>query len=316
MARPKHTPIEYRNYALPAYFPIILLTGDSWRISDKPSGTLHFHNCLEIGLCESDSGTLELAETSSSFTEGDVTIIASDIAHTTYSTPGTNSKWTYIFVNVEELFSPYFPLDTISNGDLLQKLLRNFCATLSREEYPDIYMLVTAIIDDMKNKNTNFQFSVRGLMLSLMMKLMNLYRAAQEKEDGAIRTHENSLAISPALYYIRKNYMLDFPMEDLADMCHMSPTHFRRTFSSIMGFGALEYLNRIRITHATILLRTTEMPILDISEEIGFHSVSSFNRHFMEIIGMTPTNYRKQLSCVRDRSLLRCTGWLTPPKSE
>ena len=59
MSRPKHQTIEYRNYLLPAYFPVILLRGDEWRISDVPSGTLHFHNCLEIGLCESHSGTME-----------------------------------------------------------------------------------------------------------------------------------------------------------------------------------------------------------------------------------------------------------------
>lgn len=313
MSRPKRTPIEYRNYALPAYFPIILLTGDIWRISDIPSGTLHFHNCLEIGLCESDSGTIEFADTSYSFHAGDVTFIASDVAHTTYSTRGTASKWSYIFVNIEELFAPYFPLDIISNGDMLSKLLRHYCAILPQQDYAEIHMLVTSVIREMTEKETNFQFSVRGLMLSLIMKLMNLYEHAKESGVGHIQTHENSLSIAPAIYYIRKNYMSDFPMDSLAEICHMSPTHFRRTFSSIMGFGALEYLIRIRITHAATLLRTTEIPVLDISEEIGFHSVSSFNRHFMEIIGMKPSEYRKQMSCVSDRSLLRCTGWMTPP---
>lgn len=312
MSRPKHTTIEYRNYALPAYFPIILLSGDDWRISDIPSGTLHFHNCLEIGLCESDSGTMEFADSSAPFRAGDVTIVASDVCHTTYSAPGTASKWSYLFVNVEELFRSYFPLDIISNGDMLQKLIRNYYAILPHEEYPEVHMLVSSIIREMKQKETNFQFSVRGLMLSLIMRLMNLY-AAKDTNTGNQETHENSLAIAPALCHIRENYMLDFPIESLADMCHMSPTHFRRTFSSVMGFGALEYVNRIRITHATILLRTTEMPILDISEEIGFHSVSSFNRHFMEIVGMTPMKYRKQMSCIRDQSVLKCTGWMTPP---
>lgn len=315
MPRHKHIPIEYRNYALPAYFPIILLSGDVWRISDVPSGTLHFHNCLEIGLCESDSGIMEFADTSCPFHAGDVTIVASDVAHTTYSSPGTASKWSYLFVNIEELFSPYFPLDIISNSDLLSKMIRHYCAILSREDYPDIYALVVEIIREMQEKETNFQFSVRGLMLSLMMKLMNIYATAGDTGIDTLQAHENSLSIAPAIYYIRKNYMQDFPMESLADMCHMSPTHFRRTFSSIMGFGALEYVNRIRITHATILLRTTEMPVLEISEEIGFHSVSSFNRQFMEIVGMKPSEYRKQMSCIRDRSLLKCTGWMTPPQS-
>jgi hypothetical protein len=50
--------------------------------------------------------------------------VGSDIPHTTYSAPGTASKWSYIFVNVEELFYPYFPLEVISSLEILQKLLR------------------------------------------------------------------------------------------------------------------------------------------------------------------------------------------------
>lgn len=314
MARPKHVGIEYRNYALPAYFPIILLTGDVWRISDVPANTQHFHNCLEIGLCESDSGIMEFSNKKETFRAGDVTFVGCDIAHTTYSSPGTASKWSYLFVNVEELFFPYFPLDVVANLDIFQRLLRSFCAVMSSDEYPDIHSLVTMIIEDMKKKDTNFQFSVRGLMLSLMMRLMSIYSLAEKNAKDNDPMHENSLAIAPALFYIRKNYMKDFPMEDLADMCSMSPSHFRRTFNSIMGFSALAYLNRIRITHATSLLRTTEMPIINISEEIGYQSISSFNRNFMEMVGMKPMQYRKQMSYIRDKSILKCTGWMTPPK--
>lgn len=315
MSRPKHPTIEYRNYLLPAYFPIILLRGEEWRISDVPSGTLHFHNCLEIGLCESDSGTMEFAGAPYPFHAGDVTIVAGDIPHTTYSSPGMASKWSYIFVNVEELFYPYFPLEVISNMEILQKLLQNYSAILPQKNYPEIYMLVTALINELEMKETNFSFSVRGLMLSLMMKLMNIYSSTMQQETENPRLHENSLSISPALSYIRKNYMLDFPMESLAAMCHMSPTHFRRTFHSIMGSSALEHLNRTRIEKATVLLRTTEQPVLTISEDVGYHSISSFNRHFLEAEGMTPLEYRKQMSFIRNQSILKCTGWLTPPKS-
>ncbi|MCR4756979.1 MAG: AraC family transcriptional regulator, partial [Butyrivibrio sp.] len=59
MSKPKKTVIEYRNYELPLNFPILLLTGDRWHISDVKSGKLHFHNCLEIGICHSDSGMIE-----------------------------------------------------------------------------------------------------------------------------------------------------------------------------------------------------------------------------------------------------------------
>ena len=311
MSKPKQPSIEYRNYLLPASFPIILLGGEKWRISDVPSQTLHFHNCLEIGCCRSDGGTMRYRNTQQRFQEGDITIIGSNVPHTTYSDPGTASLWNYIFVNVEELFFPYFPVEIIGHHDVLSRMIREFYCILSRESYPDIYWLVNEIIDEMQKKASNYQFSVRGLMLTLTIRLLNIYI---EQEGGAEVSHsENSLAIAPALHYIRTNSMLDFPMEKLADVCDLSPTHFRRLFTAVMGFGPLEYLNRIRITHATTLLRTTEEPILDISEEVGFHSISSFNRHFSEIVGMTPSNYRRPLSLAGDPSILTCTGWLTPP---
>lgn len=313
MSRPKRPVIEYRSYLLPDCFPIILLRGEKWRISDVPSGTLHFHNCLEIGLCESDGGTMEFSGTPYPFHAGDVTVIAGDIPHTTYSAPGTASKWSYIFVNVEDLFYPYFPLEIISNRETLQKLLESCSAILPRKIYPEIYMLVTAVMNELEQKETNFSFSVRGLMLSLMMKLINIYSQAEKEGAGDIRMHENSLAISPALRYIRENYMLDFPIESLASICHMSPTHFRRTFRSVMGSSAQAYLNHTRIAKAAVLLRTTEQPVLSISEEVGYRSLSSFNRNFLDMEGVTPLEYRKQMSFIRNQSILKCTGWLVPP---
>lgn len=311
MSKPKQPSMEYRNYLLPASFPLIALGGEEWRISDVPSQTLHFHNCLEIGICASDSGIMRFRNDSQHFTAGDVTIVGSNIPHTTYSDPGHASLWHYIFVNVEELFYPYFPVEVMGNHHILSRMVQEFHAILSRGDYPDIHWLVTSILDQMQKQETNYQFSVRGLMLSLIVRLLNIYIQSEGKSE--VTHSENSLAIAPALHYIRTNYMLDFPMDKLAELCSLSPTHFRRLFSAVMGFGPLEYLNRIRITHATTLLRTTEQPILDISEEVGFHSISSFNRHFSEIVGMTPSNYRRQLSLAGDQSILKCTGWMTPP---
>ena len=56
MGRHSKTVIEYRSYEFPPHFPLRVIAGEEWRISDVPSGVLHFHNCLEIGICESDSG--------------------------------------------------------------------------------------------------------------------------------------------------------------------------------------------------------------------------------------------------------------------
>lgn len=315
MAKYKKAIIEYRNYNLPTFFPVLLLSGEEWRISDVPSGRLHFHNCMEIGLCESDSGTMEFMSSSAPFSEGDITIVGSDISHTTYSSLGTASKWSYLFIDFEELLAPYFPMSLFTNQDSLHQFIHNYYAILPRGNYPDLYQIIIQIIHELKQKDKNYQYLVRGLILSLLIKLLNLSEASATKKLSSSEKTGNSLVIAPALDYIRINYAQDFPMDDLAALCDMSPTHFRRTFTNIMGEGPLSYLTHVRISKASVLLRTTEMPVLDISEEVGFRSVSSFNRHFAEIMGIPPLKWRKQMSYIHDQSVLKYTGWLVPPNA-
>ncbi|KAF6591577.1 helix-turn-helix transcriptional regulator, partial [Paenibacillus sp. EKM208P] len=77
-------------------------------------------------------------------------------------------------------------------------------------------------------------------------------------------------------------------MDFLADLCHLSTTHFRRKFHEIMGTSPLDFLNSTRIEEACKQLKSTEDSILSISEQVGFHSISSFNRCFSRLMGKPP----------------------------
>ena len=91
MARPRIIFSEYRNYELPADFPILALHGDNWLISPVQSPRLHFHNCVEIGLCRRGSGEMIIGEDHLSFSEGTVTFVAPHVHHTTWSSPDSHS---------------------------------------------------------------------------------------------------------------------------------------------------------------------------------------------------------------------------------
>lgn len=105
MPKTKNDIAEYRSYYLPSDFPVLLLSGEHWKISNIPSKHLHFHNCLEIGMCHSESGYMEFnGKERLFFKEGDITCIPRNIPHTTYSSPDTQSHWSYLFLNTQELF--------------------------------------------------------------------------------------------------------------------------------------------------------------------------------------------------------------------
>lgn len=97
MPRKKKPVIEYRHYSLPIQFPVLLLSGDRWRISDIKSEHLHFHNHLEIGICYSDSGIMEIKGEAVPFKAGDITFLPRFLPHTTYSSKDSASLWSYLF---------------------------------------------------------------------------------------------------------------------------------------------------------------------------------------------------------------------------
>jgi len=303
--------IEYRVYSLPDTFPIMVLGGDHWQISDVKSDKLHFHNCLEVGLCHTDSGTIEFEDKPIPFKAGDVTVVSRNILHTSYSSPGEKSLWTYLFMEPERLIPPYLR-QSLEKAEMLAEIEQNICNVFSSAEYPQIHFYAEMIAKNLQNAPLNYQTCVRSLCVSFMIELMRIYlnNSASEKD----RSIENILVIAPALDYVQENYSQQFKIDRLADACNMSFTHFRRIFGEIMHCAPLEFLHRTRILHARSLLLSTNMSVLEVSERVGYVSISGFNRHFLRETGQCPTEWRRSNLSVRKQNVMKFNGWTEPEK--
>lgn len=74
----------------------------------------------------------------------------------------------------------------------------------------------------------------------------------------------------------------------------MSESRFSRFFRKATGNTFTDFVNRVRISRACQLLMDTEQQITHICYEVGFNNVANFNRRFLEMKGMTPSEFRKQ----------------------
>ena len=308
VARPKTCISEYRNYELPVDFPVIALQGEEWRISPVRSSRLHFHNCLEIGLCRAGSGNMILEDQEVTFGTDTVTFVAPHALHTSWSSPDTFSLWSYLFLDVESILGQ----ELIALPDIrsLHRMLSSGCLLLDGGSYPWAAHLVQAILEEMRDKAAGYQSCVRGLLLSLVARLLRVYMrrpAVPEKQ---------TLSLSPALEYIHGHYMNNFPMEDLAEMCHLSPTHFRRLFHEQIGTTPLDFLHQVRVTASCGLLLTTGNSIAGVASQVGYNSLSCYNRHFLQNMGVTPSEWRKASRGASRHSVLTYTGWWKPETSE
>lgn len=86
----------------------------------------------------------------------------------------------------------------------------------------------------------------------------------------------------------------DMNTAEAASELGMDAGRFGRMFRRSTGYGFVDYLNRVRIKKACLLLMQTERQVVSICYEVGFNNLSNFNRKFLEIKGITPKEYRKR----------------------
>ena len=84
---------------------------------------------------------------------------------------------------------------------------------------------------------------------------------------------------------------LDIPA--LAKIAIVSEAHFIRVFKSTFGETPHRYLQRRRVERAMFLLRESDRSVTDICFDVAFTSLGTFSRTFREIVGETPSGYRR-----------------------
>jgi len=277
--------LVYRHYNLPVDFPIIAFLGDNWVLLDEIQ-FLHFHNCLEIGYCHSGEGMLRVENKEFAFEPGNVSVISQNALHNSRSNKGSVSKWEYICVDSKHLFESFF--SEIPNARLLLYDSPDFKNIIDNNKNPTIQSIVLAILREFHEKSSEYE--IRGLYLSLMIELT---RTISQYNNKNMIHEPPRLIILPSIIYINSNYNKNIKIQELSDLCHLSATHFRRLFKSVMNTSPLDYINHIRIRKSCNFLYSSNKCILEISCIVGFSSVSSFNRHFLLILGISPSEWRK-----------------------
>lgn len=112
--------------------------------------------------------------------------------------------------------------------------------------------------------------------------------------DVGLRFHNSAMdKVMPALVYMDDHYAEDVTLSALSELCGLSEGYFCRQFKVATGSTPVEYLNFVRIYNAEKMLTRTNRPILDISMEVGFSSVSYFNRMFHRFKSCSPNSYRR-----------------------
>ncbi len=101
--------------------------------------------------------------------------------------------------------------------------------------------------------------------------------------------------VTRAKEYIIEHQAEKLRLSQVAKAVHMSTFYFCKTFKKAAGINFTDYLSRVRIERAKNLLLNPNLRVSEIAYEVGFQSLTHFNRVFRKIAGQSPTDYRAQL---------------------
>ncbi|ANI88897.1 two-component system response regulator [Arachidicoccus ginsenosidimutans] len=88
---------------------------------------------------------------------------------------------------------------------------------------------------------------------------------------------------------------LDFDVNQLADLLHMSRPTLYRKIKSVFQMAPNELIHQIRLNKAAELIAGGQMRISEVAGQVGYNSLSQFGRHFLKQFSMTPTEYKEKV---------------------
>jgi AraC-like DNA-binding protein len=115
--------------------------------------------------------------------------------------------------------------------------------------------------------------------------------------NQVIVQHENAEppVIMRAKEYIQEHQTENLRLGHVAKAVNTSTFYFCKMFKKVTGINFTDYLSRVRIEKSKNLLLNPNLRVSEIAFEVGFQSLTHFNRVFKKILGQSPTEYRAQL---------------------
>ena len=92
--------------------------------------------------------------------------------------------------------------------------------------------------------------------------------------------------------YIRTNFYKEITLGDISAMFNINPSYISQLFKKETGQNLIEYITRVRMEHACMLLKTSNLTVNNIAEQSGYEDNVYFRKVFRKVIGKTPVEYR------------------------
>jgi len=256
---------------------------------DFPTVPIHWHEDLEMIVIKKGAGLVTLNLTKYKVAAGDIIVVLPGNLHSIDAISDT-MEYENILLKKELVES--------TTNDLTQReyLEPFFCGKFNIEVkissklviYNDFINVIEYLDTLCDDKGFGYHLAVKSAVLQLIYLLIT--NQTREKEMFADDKYIEKL--KSIIMYISTHYYEVITIDEIAEFCGYSSSHFMKFFKQHTGTSFISFLNDYRVSEAKNLLATTDYTILEISEKCGFSNLSNFNRIFKKKYGVVPSKLR------------------------
>lgn len=245
----------------------------------------HFHPECELTFISRSSGDRFVGDSMESFSSGDLVLLGSDLPHFWRSRKNDPENSRAIVIHFPEEIAGSTPeFSTIKNT--LTRARQGLCFSADSVLCAHIEELMKQIVTSGKLKRLLLLLEILGDLTEATARPLSSIGHVPSRDSKASRR------INRAYEYIYTNLQNEITLDAVSRTAGMSPAAFSRYFKRITGRNLSHFIGELRISQACKWLRETDRDISEIAFEVGFGSLSNFNRLFKELKGVSPRDWR------------------------
>ncbi|QGH36221.1 helix-turn-helix domain-containing protein [Gracilibacillus salitolerans] len=156
------------------------------------------------------------------------------------------------------------------------------------KDVDNVYNHLRSLVLELDHKVPGNELIIDILLIQLLTSV------AKNRTDQKEHINEaNEYFINQVLAFIHENYDYEIKVQDLAKVVHLHPSYLHRIFKQTMKITINEYITKVRIDKAKMLLVNTDIPVTEISNYVGINTSQYFSNIFKKYTGLSPSKYRE-----------------------
>ena len=165
--------------------------------------------------------------------------------------------------------------------------------SLRESDRKTVEELIFQVGDEIKNKRGSYELMVKTKLQELLILLSRYQKNLLYEKSQAAQTPKHQ-KVHEVADYLQAHPETNEQLEELAGKFYISKSYLSRIFKEVTGFSIREYTNIVRVKKAQNLLAYGKYSVTEISELLGFESITYFERVFKKYTACTPLKYRKE----------------------